>query len=300
MLIVLAGICLAIAVYFVGDAVTLVGRRRRTAIESVTDYVPIRPSEQLRGRRLQPTHLRIPFADALGRIGLRLTSEKMRTTLETRLALSGLSPRISITTYLALKTLLGVSGFFLGILLGGVAGVGGRSILIGIVLAGFGFLGPELIVAGRARRRQEQIQGDFPTALELLAISVEAGLALDGAISMLTKHLESPVTDEFSYVLAEMRVGETRSEAVKRLAQRVPVPEMAFFSNAVIQGDRLGMSLGRIMRTLAGDSRRRRQLAAEERANKLPVKMLFPLAIFILPTMFIVILGPALINIFGL
>jgi tight adherence protein C len=112
--------------------------------------------------------------------------------------------------------------------------------------------------------------------------------------------MSGPLSDEFAITLGEMRVGESRADALRKMEQRVAAQELSSFVRAVIQADQLGISLGRILRVQAADSRNKRQSAAEERAMKAPIKMLFPTVLFIFPAMFIVILGPALINILKL
>ena len=148
----------------------------------------------------------------------------------------------------------------------------------------------------RTRRRRELVRAQLPDALDVLAVSVEAGLGLDGAIVKLTEHMEGPLIEEFALTLGEIRIGESRHEALKKLTERVPTPEVAAFVRSVIQADQLGISLSRILRVQAADSRLRRQAAAEEKAMKAPIKMLFPTVLFIFPAMFLVILGPALLN----
>jgi tight adherence protein C len=140
------------------------------------------------------------------------------------------------------------------------------------------------------------VAADLPDALDLLAVSVEAGLGFDGAVSKLTEHMEGPLIDEFELALGEMRIGESRADALKKMAERVDVHEMAAFVRSIVQADQLGISLGRILRVQAADARLKRQAAAEERAMKAPIKMLFPLVMFIFPAMFIVVLGPAFLN----
>jgi len=165
---------------------------------------------------------------------------------------------------------------------------------------GFGVLGfmlPELFLTARIRGRRERIRSELPDALDLLAVSVEAGLGLDGAVAKLTEHMNGALIDEFALTLGEMRIGESRHDALKKMAERVPAPEVAAFVRSVIQADQLGISLGRILRVQAADSRLRRQAAAEEKAMKAPIKMLFPTALFIFPALFVVLLGPALLNI---
>ena len=128
-------------------------------------------------------------------------------------------------------------------------------------------------------------------------MSVEAGLGFDGAVAKLTEHMDGSLAEEFSLTLGQMRIGESRSDALKKMAERVDSPEVGTFTRAIIQADQLGISLGRILRLQANDTRLKRQAAAEEKAMKAPVKMLFPTVLFIFPAMFLVILGPALIAI---
>jgi tight adherence protein C len=144
------------------------------------------------------------------------------------------------------------------------------------------------------------IRKALPDTMDLLTISVEAGLGFDAAISKLAEHMDGPLTEEFNLALGEMRIGEGRQEALKKMAERVDTPEISSFTRAIIQADQLGISLGRILRVQAADTRLKRQAAAEEKAMKAPIKMLFPLVLFIFPAMFIVILGPALLNLKGL
>jgi tight adherence protein C len=165
------------------------------------------------------------------------------------------------------------------------------------MLAIAGFLGPDVFLTARLRSRREAIRAELPDALDLLAVSVEAGLGFDGAVTKLTEHMEGPLVQEFSLTLNQIRIGESRPVALKKMAERVSAPELSSFVRAVIQADQLGISLGRILRVQAADARNRRQAAAEEKAMKAPIKMLFPTVLFIFPAMFLVILGPALLNI---
>jgi tight adherence protein C len=160
-----------------------------------------------------------------------------------------------------------------------------------------GFLGPDYALTLKARGRKEKVRADLPDALDLLAVSVEAGLGFDAALAKLGEHMEGPLADEFGLTLSEMKIGESRSEALKRMSDRVDAPELSSFTRAIIQADQLGTTLGRILRVQAADARLRRQAAAEERAMKAPIKMLFPTVLFIFPAMFLVILGPAILNV---
>ena len=213
-----------------------------------------------------------------------------------RLIAAGVSQRISTSQFLALKSGLALGGVIAGAVFGAVlAPVAG--VVFAPLLGVVGFIGPDLILTVRIKARRERIRSELPDALDLLAVSVEAGLGLDGAIAKLTEHMDGALVDEFALTLGEMRIGESRSEALKKLAERVPAPEVSAFVRSVIQAEQLGISLGRILRVQAADSRLRRQAAAEERAMKAPIKMLFPTALFIFPAMFVAILGPAFLNI---
>ena len=173
---------------------------------------------------------------------------------------------------------------------------GAVGMLLMAVFAAIGFVLPDTFVTMKARSRKEQIRSELPDALDLLAVSVEAGMGFDGAISKLTEHMKGPLVEEFTLTLGEMRIGESRENALRKMADRVSIPELAAFTRAIIQADQLGISLGRILRVQATDTRNRRQAAAEERAMKAPIKMLFPTVVFIFPAMFVVILGPAFLN----
>jgi tight adherence protein C len=200
-----------------------------------------------------------------------------------------------VTQFLALKTAFALGGVAIAFVFGAIAGAL-AGILFTPMLAVVGFLLPDVVVTLSTRSRREHIRAELPDALDLLAVSVEAGLGLDGAVTKLTEHMDGPLVDEFAMTLGEMRIGEGRHEALRGMAERVPSRELAAFVRSVIQADQLGISLGRILRVQAADSRLRRQAAAEEKAMKAPIKMLFPTVLFIFPAMFVVILGPALLN----
>jgi len=168
--------------------------------------------------------------------------------------------------------------------------------LFSLMFAAIGFFVPDALVTMRARGRKDRIRAELPDALDLLAVSVEAGMGFDAAIQKLAENMEGPLVEEFALMLGEVRIGESRENALKKMAERVAIPEVSAFTRSIVQADQLGISLGRILRVQAADTRMRRQSAAEERAMKAPIKMLFPTVIFIFPAMFIVILGPAFLN----
>lgn len=296
MLLVLAVLLLGLAVYLIGEVVAHPARERSSSLSRAANYGRVRiPGSGIERLRF---HERVvtPGAAKLARLALRLNPRVTVESVGLRLLAAGMGRTITPTAFLATKAAFGVGGALAGLALGGSsAGVVGA--LAGVVVCGGGgFALPSLIVTMRARRRRDEICAQLPDALDLLAVSVEAGLAFDGAVSKLIEHMEGALVEEFSLTLGEMRIGESRQDALKKMATRVATPEVATFTRAIIQAEQLGISLGRILRVQAADSRLRRQAAAEERAMKAPIKMLFPTVLFIFPAMFLVVLGPAFIN----
>jgi tight adherence protein C len=287
---------LVAAVYLVGEVVTAPSRERDESVRRAASYGRIRlpgGPERLKFKE----RVLAPATDSLARLVLRLNPKMSVETVRLRLLAAGLSDRFTPQSFLAAKAVGAVGGFFLGGLAGGAASGVGAGFLFSAGGAVLGFMAPGLLLSSRAKRRREEIKSQLPDALDLLAVSVEAGMGFDGAIAKLTEHMEGALAEEFGLTLNEMRIGEGRQEALKKMSDRVDAPEIAAFCRAIIQADQLGISLGRILRVQAADSRLRRQAAAEERAMKAPIKMLFPTVAFIFPAMFLVILGPAFLNI---
>jgi tight adherence protein C len=181
----------------------------------------------------------------------------------------------------------------LGLLAGFAIGDGAGRVLLAVAFAGVGIVVPGFLLSKAASRRAERIDAELPHFVDQLAIAIEAGMGFDAALSYLVEASEGALADEMKWVLTELRVGEARATAIRRFALRVGSEEAMAFANAVISSDQLGSPLSGILRSQAADLRHRRQMLAEERAQKAPVKMLIPMVIFILPVMFVVILAPA-------
>ena len=295
LLLILAVAALAAAVYLVGDLATAGARERRTSVRRAASYGNLR----LRARPGKETFNQRVIGPAKGRLANAALKLHPRSTVDgvaNKLLLAGLSRNLSPTGFLAAKTAAGAVSGFVGFSLGLSVGPVG-TLLFAAGFAVVAFIVPDYLLTMRARSRKERVRSELPDALDLLAVSVEAGLGFDGAIAKLTEHMEGPLAEEFEQTLNAMRIGESRQDALKKMAERVPAPELGAFVRAIVQADQLGISLGRILRVQAADSRLRRQAAAEEKAMKAPIKMLFPTVLFIFPAMFIVILGPAMMNI---
>src|SRR5215210_2612687 len=294
MLLFLAFFCLAGAVYLIGEVATLPSRERERSIGRASSYGFMRVASPLDAKKFRERAME-PMRENVAKWVLKVNPRTSIESISLKLLGAGLSRRITPTSYLAAKGVLAVMGALLGVMVSSMAG-SATGLFFTVALAAGGFFAPDYFVSLKARGRRERVKADLPDALDLLAVSVEAGLGFDGAIAKITEHMDGPLADEFSLTLGEMRIGESRQDALKRMADRVDAPELSSFTRAIIQADQLGTSLGRILRVQAADSRMRRQAAAEEKAMKAPIKMLFPTVLFIFPAIFLVILGPAFMN----
>jgi tight adherence protein C len=291
---------LGLAVFLVSEVATQPARERHGSIRRAATYGKMRRRTSIQAQGSFGERVLDPLKMSLAKAVLKANPRSSVAVVSTRLMGAGLGRKVAPTTFLAAKGVGAVGGLLGGLFFGGLLAGGALGILAAIVAGLLGFIVPDVLVSFAARRRRETIRAELPDALDLLAVSVEAGLAFDGAIAKLTEHMSGPLVDEFGLVLGEMRIGESRSNALQKMVQRVEAPEIASFARAIIQADQLGISLGRILRVQATDTRNKRQAAAEEKAMKAPIKMLFPTALFIFPAMFVIILGPAFLNLEGI
>jgi tight adherence protein C len=240
-----------------------------------------------------------PLAARLSGFVARVTSTSFTQQTEKRLALAGNPGDLRVADWLGVKAVGAIVGgilFFLlfvfPALLKVPFPVNFAMILVGLM---FGYTVPEFWLGGRVRARQKAILLQIPDALDLLTISVRAGLGFDGALGKVVEKLKGPLTDEFRRALAEIRVGKARRDALRDIVPRTEVPALTNFIGAVIQAEQLGVSISKVLQVQSEQLRIERRQRAEEMAAKAPIKMLFPLVGCIFPSLFIVILGPAII-----
>jgi tight adherence protein C len=212
--------------------------------------------------------------------------------IQRKLALAGNPYRWTPADFLGIK-------IFAALVLGGVlfflltiGGDPGYAFVFGGIGLAFGWFGPELLLRSKTQSRQKQIQRALPDALDLLVISVEAGLGFDAAIQRLVEKREDALATEFARVLAEMRVGRSRRDALKDMVLRTQVPDLNNFVGAILQAEQLGVSVTKVLTVQADQMRVVRRQRAEEKAAQLQLKLIFPLAIFIFPALCVVIMGP--------
>jgi tight adherence protein C len=237
-----------------------------------------------------------PLLDRLGVVAAKLSPGDYGRRLQRRLDLAGNPPAWPANRVLAMKGALLIFGVLIGAVLGAKHGIW---VVIGPILLGaFLFFVPDLLVRNAGEHRQIEILKGLPDALDMMTVCVEAGLGFDAALSRVALNLEGPMASECARVLQEMQFGKSRADALRALVDRTDVTELRAFVSALIQSAELGISLGVVLREQAKEMRIRRRQRAEEQAQKLPVKILLPLITCLLPAMFVVVLGPALIHIF--
>jgi tight adherence protein C len=241
----------------------------------------------------------VPLINRIGEISARFTPQRAIQSTARQMELAGNPWPIDAATFLAIR-------FILGVLLGGLAVVAfigsttwsgtDKAMLIGGAAFG-GFFVPHIMLATRVTRRQKEIRKAMPDALDLLTICVEAGLGFDAAMSKVAEKWETELSMAFARVIREVQLGKVRRDALKDMADRLGIAEMTSFVAAIIQSEQLGVSMARVLRIQADQMRVKRRQRAEEEAHKAPIKMIIPMALLIFPTIMIIILTPAAIQI---
>jgi tight adherence protein C len=297
LLILLVGLFLAgAAVYLVGRAVAMPRVRAAEMIGQIDSY-------GFSGGRDEPpqkqTAVRGALDDVANLIGsaiARRASSGREAALRDRLMAAGLylTPPKRFLGYQVLSTVTFPAAW---VWLAGTMQMSNLVFWLGLPLALFiGWRAPIIMVDRRARGRLEEIDYDLPELIDILVVTVEAGLGFSGSVRTASERISGPLGDELRLALQEQNMGLTTEEALRHMMGRADTPAMRSFVRAVTQGETLGVSIGDILRSLAIEMRKRRKAAAEERAQKAPIKILFPLVFLIFPAIFIILLGPAIFD----
>ncbi|GAA3400303.1 MULTISPECIES: type II secretion system F family protein [Pseudarthrobacter] len=238
----------------------------------------------------------VNISQQLTDLSKRITPRSYEAWLDKQLAGAGRPKQWPLARILMVKPLLAFGGAILGLLVFMGAPSAGR-FAIAVVIVALAYFIPDLLIRNRAQKRREEIRLELPNALDQMLISVQAGLGFESAMGRAGENGRGPLADELIRTLQDIQVGRSRKEAYLALAERVDVPSVRTFVRAVVQADTYGIAIAGVLKTQAKDMRIKRRQLAEEHAMKMPVKMLFPLIFFILPTLFIVLLGPAVLQI---
>lgn len=284
---------LAGGVYLAMDNASIARREIQANVRRASSYAVIDADNAGEMQKGMGERLLLPMLNRFSQLAMRMSPAGKRIELARKVRAAGLD--INPQVLLGFKGMFACAGVAL-IVVGGMSG-SLPVVFVGLVLFVIGFMGADFWLNGRVRARRDEMERALPDTLDLLTVSVEAGLGFDAAISKVCEKMQGPLIEEFEAMAREVRVGESRRQALRNLGDRVESDDIRSFSRAIIQADEMGTSLGRTLKVQSNDMRVHRQLAAEEQAMKAPVKMLFPTVMFIFPAMFIAILGPAFLNI---
>lgn len=258
-------------------------------IESVREQELLAP---LKDRAIQPV------LSGLVGIGRRFTPQGYFDQVREKLVTAGYNDQQSVDRFLAIRVVtvaLAPIAAYLAYQNSPVDGLG--QLVFVLLVAGALVAGPDSILDRKVQDRQYEIRRKLPDVMDLLVISVEAGLGFEQALDRTVAAVPGPLTEEFARMLGEVRAGSSRADALRAMDKRTNVPEIRSFVLAILQADTFGVSIGRVLRAQADEMRIKRRQLAQERAAKAPVKMLVPMVFCIFPALFVVVLGPAIMNI---
>ena len=299
--------CLFLAIVLIGIAVDQQMTEKRRAVRLLENQIvgpsgTVAPHVDVREQEMQEnfgTRVLVPVVSRAGRFARRITPLDTRDRIARKLVLAGSPVGWDAERILAFKVIGAIAGFVLSLV---IMQLFSLSALLQIVVIGLltfvGFIAPDAILNNRVEERQHEILRTLSDTLDLLTISVEAGLSLNAAIAQVVRNVPGVLSSEFARMLQEIQLGVPRSEAFRNLAERTDVEELNAFALAMIQADVFGVSIASVLRTQAQQLRIKRRQTIEAKAQQTPVKMVFPLVLCILPALFVVIVGPGGIRIF--
>jgi tight adherence protein C len=301
-LLAVGAVAVFLAVFVIAYAVQSIVAERRQVYRTLQAIraVELRPSD-LRNRELaRPARERLlkPFYNAALGLARRFTPAGARDGIRRKLVQAGSPFGWDADRVLVAKVAGLVGGTLIGLLFLAIFNFAWPIRVLGFIVIGlFGYWLPNIILTNVVQRRQNLIRTALPDSIDLLTICVEAGLGFDAAMAHVSKNTTGPLADEFYRTLQEVQLGRSRNEAMRNLAERTNVAELRAFVLAMVQADIFGVSVANVLRVQAKDMRVKRRQLAEERAMKVPIKVLFPVLFCIFPALFVVILGPAIMRI---
>jgi tight adherence protein C len=301
MLIVLIALSVAASVTLM--VVALMARPSASAIESrITDF-----RNRAVGYEPEILDLEVPFIDRVVRPGIEgiarafgsILPASLLASIQQQLIMAGnpMSLNAFVTFWAVLIVTFGGTGLVLFVML--PANMLMQKVGAAVVLLLVGWMFPRMWLKGKLKARQKQVQRGLPDAMDLVTTCVEAGLGLDAALSRVAEKTEGPFARELQVMMRDVALGKLRREAMQELADRIGVEELTSFVTSIIQAEQLGVGVAQVLRVQADQMRTKRRQKAERSAHEAPIKMLFPLVLFVFPSFLIVILGPAVIRIAG-
>jgi tight adherence protein C len=298
-------ILFVIGVALVFLAILLIGSALSTSTESgVTRSLAVLEAMTNAPKELSQ-ELDKPFAERVlaplqaraTRVGRRISGADTAERIRRKLDLAGNPAGWTVDRVLSGKVVGAVVGLMGGLVFQLMLSAPTTRIVIVIGATVAGFFAPNLYLYQKAHERAERLQRDLPDAIDLLTISVESGLGFDAAVQQVARNTEGPLAEEFSRVLREMQIGQGRADALRALGERTNVGDVRTFVGAMVQADSFGIPIAQVLRVQSAEMRVKRRQRAEEKAQQVPVKITIPLIFCILPTLFIAVMGPAVLSI---
>jgi tight adherence protein C len=301
-LLLIGALAMFLAVFAIAYSVQAIVAERRQVYRTLQAIraAELRPAD-LRNRELaRPARERLvkPLYNAALSVARRFTPAGAREGIRRKLVMAGSPFGWDPDRVLVAKVACLSGGAVLGLLFLALFGLAWPLRVLGFLAIGLlGYWLPNMVLTNAVQRRQAEIRSALADSIDLLTICVEAGLGFDAAMAHVSKNTSGPLADEFYRTLQEVQLGRSRNEAMRNLADRSNVPELRAFVLAMVQADIFGVSVANVLRVQAKDMRIKRRQLAEERAMKVPIKVLFPVLFCIFPALFVVILGPAVMRI---
>ncbi|HEX3300514.1 MAG TPA: type II secretion system F family protein, partial [Actinomycetota bacterium] len=304
---ILSVLSLALSIILVGVYIDQTRAEKQRAVRLLETQVVgpsgvAAPSTNLREESMKESfgnRVVIPIVGRAGQLARRVTPLDARDRIDKKLLLAGSPAGWDAERVLAFKIIGAVGGFVLSIVLIQFVNLSPfLQIIVTALLTFVGFVAPDSVLNGQVENRKKEILKTLSDTLDLLTISVEAGLSLNAAIAMVVRNVPGVLSSEFARMLQEIQLGVPRSDAFRHLSERTDVEELNAFALAMVQADVFGVSIASVLRTQAAQLRIKRRQAIEAKAAQTPVKIVFPLIICVLPSLFVVIIGPGAIQIF--
>lgn len=292
----LAGVGLVAVALLVVVLAVAIGANQNTGVARSLEMLSQKPNQREVGKNElgAQERLLVPVLDRLRGLAVRLSPSGTGGRIARSLDKAGNPAMWTVERVMGAKGLALFIGPVVALL---VMGLSLKGLLVGAAAAAVGFFIPDLLVYNAGAKRQEEMRKGLADALDMLTVCVEAGQGFDAAILQVARTVNGPIAGEFARVLSEMQIGKSRGEAFSALGERTTAPEIKNFVSTLVQADRLGLPIAAVLREQTKEMRVVRRQRAEEKAQKVTVKILFPLLVCIFPALFIVIIGPGAIKI---
>lgn len=291
---------LVLAILLLGSALGSGAQTGVTRSLAVLEAMTSAPKELTRDLdRSFADRVLLPLQDRATGIGRRLSGADTADRIRRKLDLAGNPSGWTVDRVLGGKVVGAVAGLFSGLVFSLMLSAPTTRLVVVLAVTVAGFFAPNLYLYQKGYERAEKLQRGLPDAIDLLTISVESGLGFDAAVQQVARNTEGPIAEEFSRLLREMQIGMGRADALRAMGERTNVADVKTFVGAMVQADSFGIPISQVLRVQSSEMRVKRRQRAEEKAQQVPVKITIPLIFCILPTLFIAVMGPAVISIMG-